>query len=152
MNYFKAFITYITGIFKAKRNQYCFKDVSFTKENGTWYVDYPEWKGSKANLSMVAGADTMLDALVNHVSYRPKNSNHISLRVIDSGCHIDGYDKDGFIELERVSKDMFGSYYRCSDNIIGFNDKNKDAVLYLCPVTLSVLGYYPRFIYFYVTG
>ena len=46
---------------------------------------------------------------------------------------------------------MFGSYYRCSDTIIGFNDKNKDSVLYLCPVTLSVLGYYPKYIYFYVT-
>ncbi len=143
MNYFKAFITYITGIFKAKRNQYCFKDVSFTKENGTWYVDYPEWKGSKANLSMVAGADTMLDALTK--------KSHIALRVVDSKCHVPGYEKDGFIELERVSKDMFGSYYRCSDNIIGFNDKNKDSVLYLCPVTLSVLGYYPKYIYFYVT-
>lgn len=143
MNYFKAFITYITGIFKAKRNQYCFKDVSFTKENGTWYVDYPEWKGSKANLSMVAGADTMLDALTK--------KNHIALRVIDSRCQVPGYEKDGFIELERVSKDMFGSYYRCSDTIIGFNDKNKDSVLYLCPVTLSVLGYYPKYIYFYVT-
>lgn len=142
MNYFKAFITYITGIFKAKRNPYCFKDVSFIKENGTWYVDYPEWKGSKAILSMVAGADVMLDALTK--------KNHIALRVIDSKCHLLGYEKDGFIELERVSKDMFGSYYKCSDNIIGFNDKNEDTTLYLCPVTLSVLGYYPKYIYFRV--
>jgi hypothetical protein len=142
MNYIKAFTTYINGIFKAKRNKYRFKTISFTKENGTWYVDYPNWKGSKANLSMVAGADTMLDALTK--------KNHISLRVIDSRCHLPGYEKDGLIELERVYKSLFGSYYKCTDNILGFNDKNEDTTLYLCPVTLSVLGYYPRYIYFRV--
>ena len=80
MNYIKAFTTYISGIFKAKRNKYRFKTISFTKENETWYVDYPEWKGNKANLAMVAGADTMLDALTKN--------NHITLKVIDSGCHL----------------------------------------------------------------
>lgn len=34
----------------------------FIKEpTGQWYIDLPEWTGEKADLQMVAGADTMLD-------------------------------------------------------------------------------------------
>jgi len=34
----------------------------FYKEpNGNWYIDLPDWKGSKDDLQMVMGADTMLD-------------------------------------------------------------------------------------------
>ncbi len=34
----------------------------FYKEwNGRWYVDLPEWPGTKADLEMVAGADAMLE-------------------------------------------------------------------------------------------
>jgi hypothetical protein len=45
------------------------KEVSFTKENdGLWYVDQPDFIelgfGTKGNLLMVAGADTLLDALL----------------------------------------------------------------------------------------
>jgi hypothetical protein len=35
---------------------------NFIKEqSGRWYIDLPEWTGDKADLEMVAGADTMLD-------------------------------------------------------------------------------------------
>lgn len=38
--------------------------LSFAKEHtGRWYVVLPEWKGSKAALEMVEGADTMLDIM-----------------------------------------------------------------------------------------
>jgi hypothetical protein len=30
---------------------------------GTWYIDLPDWTGSKAELQMVAGADTLLDEI-----------------------------------------------------------------------------------------
>jgi hypothetical protein len=35
----------------------------FEKELDGWYVDLPEWEGSKADLQMVMGADTFLDIL-----------------------------------------------------------------------------------------
>ncbi len=40
------------------------KNLKFYKEkDGRWYVDLPEWTGSKADLEMVCGADTLLDKL-----------------------------------------------------------------------------------------
>ena len=44
----------------------------FYKENSIWYIDLPEFleegMGSKANLMMVDGADTLLDILSNNGS------------------------------------------------------------------------------------
>jgi len=38
------------------------QDFKFYKElDERWYVEIPEWKGSKEDLEMVQGADTMLD-------------------------------------------------------------------------------------------
>ena len=33
----------------------------FGTRKDRWYIDLPEWLGPRANLEMVAGADTMLD-------------------------------------------------------------------------------------------
>ena len=41
------------------------KNYTFNKENGSWYIDLPNWEGTKAELQMVAGADTLLDKLSN---------------------------------------------------------------------------------------
>lgn len=35
----------------------------FVKDSGRWYIDLPEYVGSRADLEMVMGADTMLDAI-----------------------------------------------------------------------------------------
>ena len=146
MNYIKAFTTYIKGIINARKNIDNFKVISFTKELGQWYVDYPEWKGKKGNLAMVAGADTMLDALCK----KHNLSNHIVLKVCD-------YDypqsySNMFTELVRTDKGILGAFYKATETVEGFNDENKDKELYLCPVTLSVLGYYPKYIYFAVVN
>jgi hypothetical protein len=37
------------------------RQFKFYKDEGTWYVDLPEWEGSRADLAMVSGADIMLD-------------------------------------------------------------------------------------------
>lgn len=47
-------------------------DYTFNKEEGQWYIDLPQWTGSKAELQMVGGADTLLDHLSN-------NGNTVSL-------------------------------------------------------------------------
>jgi len=33
----------------------------FGPKRDRWYIDLPEWQGPRANLEMVAGADTMLE-------------------------------------------------------------------------------------------
>jgi hypothetical protein len=42
------------------------KNYTFNKEEGLWYIDLPEWQGTKGALQMVAGADTLLDNLSNN--------------------------------------------------------------------------------------
>lgn len=39
---------------------------TFNKEQGLWYIDLPEWTGTKGALQMVGGADTLLDHLSNN--------------------------------------------------------------------------------------
>lgn len=53
--------------------------LTFNREkDGRWYIDLPNWRGPKAALEMVAGADTLLDSLcteghtvVLHVDTKP---------------------------------------------------------------------------------
>ena len=41
-------------------------DLTFIKDaDDRWYIDLPNWKGSKADLEMVCGADTFLDEISN---------------------------------------------------------------------------------------
>jgi hypothetical protein len=42
------------------------KNYTFNKEQGSWYIDLPEWTGTKVELQMVGGADTLLDHLSNN--------------------------------------------------------------------------------------
>jgi hypothetical protein len=37
----------------------------FGPKRDRWYIDIPEWQGPRANLEMVAGADTMLEVFAN---------------------------------------------------------------------------------------
>ena len=39
------------------------QNLKFNKEGKLWYIDLPQWTGTKAELEMVAGADKLLDAL-----------------------------------------------------------------------------------------
>ena len=42
------------------------KNYKFNKEEGCWYIVLPNWTGTKGELQMVAGADTLLDQLSNN--------------------------------------------------------------------------------------
>lgn len=46
----------------------------FVKDRSKWYVELPEYDGSRDDLRMVAGADTWLDLL-------SKNGNRVSLKI-----------------------------------------------------------------------
>jgi len=39
------------------------QNLKFNKEADRWYIDLPDWTGTKGELEMVAGADTLLDVL-----------------------------------------------------------------------------------------
>jgi hypothetical protein len=120
---------------KAVMNRKDTYNISFTKEkDGCWYVDFPGWPLSHHNLMMVSGSDDMLDVLND-------GSNHVKLFV--SMKPIDG------IKLNRLDSSLTGgAHYEVDKNS---KDKLKNFTkntIWLCPVTLTVLGQYPKTIYY----
>jgi len=120
------------------------KKYKFNKEAGVWYIDLPAFidakLGTKANLMMVAGADTLLDTLSN-------NKNTISL--IFDEQPFDGFTdtliKTGIGKDQQVLDSYnhpqveYGAYYTAVE---------RNHNLWLCPVTEYVFnGHYPNKIY-----
>lgn len=108
-----------------------FEKVTFKKENGVWYFDYPEWVLSKASLSMVRGSDTLLDILA-------KDKNEITLKVSFQNKPLP-FNRNEIIELIKDSGSLITGY----DYRIHFAYWN----IYLCPVTLAKFKCFPKYIY-----
>ena len=111
--------------------------IRFNKEkNGCWYVDFPHWPFSHDNLAMVSGADKMLELLSDGDLY-------VKVSVIPAKKK--GHP-DGYIELEQTEHSLFGgSTYQVKYE--PFIQRFKRDTLWICPVTLFVLGRYPKHIY-----
>jgi hypothetical protein len=126
----------------------------FYKERDIWYIDLPEFLeeglGSKANLMMVDGADTLLDILSN-------NGSEITLEISDKAFP----EGITLLELDRTGKNQElldavghapvanGAYY----NTLLINNNKITMSVWLCPVTEYVFdGYYPQNIYVKIIG
>lgn len=117
-----------------KKREY---QIQFNKEkDGFWYVNFPHWPFSHDNLAMVSGADKMLELLSDgdlfvRVSVIPAKKQEMH---------------DDYIELEQTESSLFGgSTYQVKYE--PFKERFKRDTLWICPVTLFVLGQYPKFIY-----
>lgn len=110
------------------------RKLKFYKEaDERWYVNLPEWEGSKAELEMVAGADTMLN-------YMAEGNDQVSLFMSEE--YFEGADKLKFIRLATEIGD--GAHYKMKSYVgIEFN-----LDVWLCGVTTFVFnGRYPTCIY-----
>jgi len=97
---------------------------------GRWYIDLPQYLkegGKKADLEMVAGADTMLD-------YIGRGKRRVKLRVSEEP------NFPYAIHLFKHEEDDCGATY--------FNSEVTDQTVWLCNVTKYVFGgYHPEDIY-----
>ena len=110
------------------------KDLNFYKDpDNKWYVDLPDWKGSKADLQMVMGADTMLDIM-------SEGNNSISIH-FDLNLY-EGADQ--LICKEVHSADFSGATYILKT----YRGIELNLEMWLCDVTKFVFGYFPKIIYF----
>ena len=103
----------------------------FIREGNRWYIDVPEFLeqgGSKADLEMVSGADTMLDMMAG-------GKNEVTL-VIDITPFDDA---DELILTELCDPILGGGYY----HIEQFENKKINQDLWLCDVTRFVFGDIP---------
>lgn len=126
-------LNYIKGVTSAKKSDKDSYLISFTREdNGRWYVDLPNWKGPHSSLEMVAGADDMLELIGNHAP-------HVTLRVIKRN----NTNEKIIADMQCVRKDYSmtgGATYKVYHGS-GLSQ------MWLCPVTLFVLGEYPKVLY-----
>ena len=100
----------------------------FYKDQDGWFIDLPNWIGSKGQLAMVQGADTFLDNISNHthevwveMSTNPMEGN--------------------FYELTKYQDLTDGAMYKY------YNDQDNLDVMWLCGVTEFVFGNMPEKIY-----
>lgn len=133
---FKIFLIFckvwIARIFSLK-----FK-VSFTNIKGSWYCDIPGWpKEYFPNTLMVSQADLLLDKLSKG------KSNRVFLDVYIS-CHKKDL-KDYMVLTKKYSSIHGGAYFTLSNSNL---PEHLFTNIWLCPVTLFVLGSYPEYIYF----
>lgn len=102
------------------------------EEDGLWYIDFPNWPFDHHNLLMVAGADELCAFL----SDDNKEAN-ILVRPSKKKLELDGY-----AELVQKEHSLTGGSVYEVRNLDGFNRE-----IWLCPVTLFVLGKYPKYMY-----
>ncbi len=97
------------------------------------------WDGNRANLEMVAGADDLL-------SYLDTEKNHkVILHVVPSE---EQRSVKNHTELRQIDKSTFGGSHYDATDFAGF----RMTKIWICPVTLCVLGCYPKFLYIQKIG
>jgi len=122
--------TMATSVF-GKRQEY---QLQFNHEaDGCWYVDFPNWPFDHHNLMMVAGADELC-------AWFSDDDQFAHVRVIPSSCELD--DKQGYAKLVQKQHSLTGGSIYQVTGLPGFERE-----IWLCPVTLFVLGRYPRYLY-----
>ena len=102
------------------------------EEDGLWYIDYPNWPFDHHNLLMVAGADKLC-------AFLSDDDKFTKVSVIPSNKRT---SHEGYFELEQLDKSLTGGSTYKVNGLDGFNQ-----TIWICPVTLFVLGTYPKFIY-----
>jgi len=108
------------------------REITFYQEpNSRWYVDLPEWEGSKDELEMVLGADDML----NYMS-----EGEGKVRIIFSTTPQNNFDT---LELKNETPDIGGGYYHMAT----YNGININQDMWLCDVTKFVFNTLPKTIY-----
>jgi len=102
------------------------------EDDGCWYIDLPDWAFDHHNLMMVAGADELC-------AFLSDDDKDVRVSVIPSEEQL---TLDGYAELQQKDYGLTtGSTYDVK-SLEGFS---RD--IWLCPVTLFVLGRYPKYMY-----
>lgn len=122
--------------FKAQFSRIFFRriKVSFKKVHGNWYCDIKGWPEKFfPNSLMVGDASKLIQKMSDGKEY-------VTFDVIPTKNEI---DDPGLVKLSLESSSIAGGGYY--ETIV---DGEEFSVVWLCPVTLFVLGRYPKCIYF----
>lgn len=105
---------------------------TFNKEpNGNWYIKLDNWEGSKEDLQMVMGADTMLDRF-------SEGEDNVKLLISETD-----FENSYYLKMEKETPEFGGgAYYSLYDSVDEFIMQ-----VWLCRVTEFVFGKLPMNIY-----
>lgn len=116
-------------------------ELSFEQDpDGRWYIVFPGWPLDRSHLQMVAGADDMLDLLDTSHEHLVKVS---VIPAKEKAAH------EGYFQLTCIKSSLSGGAFYTAQGLEGWGDPHaiREKELWLCPVTLCVLGHYPKYIY-----
>lgn len=133
---FKAIHHFIKGIFSNAKGEYTLTFVQDPDQR--WYIDMP-WSGSRDNLEMVAGADDLLTFLDT------EGRHEVTVHVVPSETP---RKVAGHTELRQLDKSLTGGSHYDTTDFEGFRLSR----IWVCPVTLCVLGNYPKYLYIKKVG
>ena len=111
-----------------------------------WYYDFKYWGFDHANLEMVSGADKLCELYSNGKDevtvniIASKKQLNLSPQLYDEfvaqDIIIDGMTHQGDLINSQLDKFLYGRTYQ-----------NGYTQMWICPVTLFVLGRYPKYLY-----
>ena len=111
-----------------------------------WYYDFPHWGFDHANLEMVSGADKLCELYSNGKDevtveiIASKKKQDLPTQLYDEfvaqDIIIDGMTHQGDFINSQLDKFLYGRTYQK-----GYTQ------MWICPVTLFVLGRYPKYLY-----
>ena len=113
-----------------RHNRYVLK---FDREDdGVWYIDFPNWPFKHHNLAMVGGADKLC-------TYLAQGAPSVTVEVVATNHQ---KTLPGYGQLTKTGSSLLaGADYEPS----GFAHFTHG--VWICPVTLFVLGRYPKYIF-----
>ena len=103
------------------------------EDKGLWYYHCPNWPFDHHNLLMVGGADKLC-------AFMSDDNQTANMTVIPANTK---ETHEGYAELIRKEYSIIGGATYEVKGLEGF-ERN----IWICPVTLTVLGRYPKYIYF----
>lgn len=110
-----------------------------------WYYDFKHWGFAHGNLEMVSGADDICELYANGKNEVTVNIICSKHPLLDIENKYDEYIGNNLISTNNsfIDKYLWGRTYECHN----FNGKDEKKKMWICPVTLFVLGRYPNYIY-----
>ena len=131
MKFIRAFIVLFKAFF-FRKNVY---HIHFIKVKNLWYCDIPNWpKAFFDNAQMVGGAARLLEIIA-------KGKDEVTLEVAFKDKHLNG-SANGYNKARRTAYALTrGAFY----DVMALDFMSD---IWICPVTLFVLGKYPEYMYF----
>ena len=132
--YAKLAWVYAKGMCGLRRRVYDLQFV-YVPEDKLWYIDMP-WPGDRYNLAMVAGSNHLLTFL----DY--KGERRVRVLVKPSKNVRPELESEGYFMCDKQFSSLLGGATYKVTHLNGFTRE-----IWICPVTLTVLGHYPKYIY-----